>query len=156
MTGTRDRDPEVGIACLEHFAQKYWDGGLRDLRVCVDYPGRAGTRRTQPGHQALCRFPEPLGREGKARVPRLWPAWTQRPPRQPSAGVQCFGRRPLPEWGAGGIRVGRGGAVRAGPRRATRSRQSPRPRPSRRVRTPSQSRPTPFVLAFSKPKSEMR
>lgn len=156
MTGTRDRDPEVGIACLEHFAQKYWDGGLRDLRVCVDYPGRAGTRRTQPGHQALCRFPEPLGREGKARVPRLWPAWTQRPPRQPSAGFQCFGRRPLPEWGAGGIRVGRGGAVRAGPRRATRSRQSPRPRPSRRVRTPSQSRPTPFVLAFSKPKSEMR
>lgn len=116
MTGTRDRDPEVGIACLEHFAQKYWDGGLRDLRVCVDYPGRAGTRHTQPGHQALCRFPEPLGREGKARVPRLWPAWTQRPPRQPSAGVQCFGRRPLPEWGAGGIRVGRGGAVRAGPR----------------------------------------
>jgi hypothetical protein len=148
-TCTLGRDPAVGTACLAHFTQRPRVQGCGTIgSAWTTQDGRE--RSLPPGHQDLLSFPEPLTQKRKPESHSY---------DQPGPTEHL--NRPLQGFRAMGGDHCSSGAQRAwgsstGPQRATRSPQSPRPRPSRRVRTPSQNRPTPFVLAFSKPKSEMR
>lgn len=150
-TCTLGRDPEVGTACLAHFTQRSRVQGCgTNGSAWTTQDGRE--RSLPPGHQDLLSFPEPLAQKRKPESHSYGQPGPTEYLNRPLQGLHALGGDHCLQRASGQPRRGSS----AGPHRATRSPQSPCPRPSRRVRTPSQNRPTPFVLAFSKPKSEMR